>query len=111
MSSINDNGIYTSIYQCLHSVDGIISNAHTSSYAQTTFLILASHWFIFRLGNVFIGNQTNQLVVLINYWQLLNLILLKNLRRSFKVGSRMCGDNMITCHYLINMLIQTPLKA
>ena len=79
MSSINDNSIGTCIDQCLGTQQCIGSDTNTCSYAQTTLVILACHGLVLCLGDILVGDQTDQLTILIDNGQLLNLVLLQNL--------------------------------
>ena len=95
MGCINDDGISTSVHQCLHTVEGVIGHTNTGSYAQTTFVILAGHRLVLGLRNILIGDQSDQVVVFIHHRQLLNLILLKDLGSSCQIGLLMGGHQVI----------------
>jgi hypothetical protein len=76
MSSINNDGISTSLNQSLGTVQGINCNTNTGSHAKATLGILASHWLVLSLGDVLVSDQTYQAILIINYRELLNLVLL-----------------------------------
>ena len=111
MSRIDDDGISTSIYQCLHALQCVAGDAYASSHTQTTLLVLASHRLILGLGDILIGDEAYEVVVLIHHGQLLNLVLLQNLSSSSQVGLLMGGYEILVGHYLVNLLVKPTFEA
>ena len=111
MSRIDDDGIGTSVYQCLHTIECIGSHTDSSGYTQTTFLVLAGHGLILGLRDVLIGNQSDQMIFLIHYGQLLDLVLLQDLGSGSQVCLLVRGHEVILRHNLLHRTIQTTLKA
>ena len=111
MSRINDDSIGTGIDQCLHTVERVNSNAHSCGHTQAAFLVLAGHRLILGLGDVLIGNQSYQVVVLINDGQFLNLVLLQYLCGSKQVSLLMRRHQIILRHDFIHGTIQSAFKA
>ena len=111
MSSIDNQSINTSLDQSLCTLQGIDSNAYTSSNTQTSLSILASHWLVLSLSDVLVSNQTYQVVFAIYNRKLLNLVLLQNLSSSNKVGLLMSGNKVLACHNLVNILVQMAFEA
>ena len=111
MRCINDDSVSTSIHKSLHTLEGIRGDTHTGSHTQTTFLILTSHGFVFCLGNILIGYQADQMILLIHHRKLLNFILLQNLSGSRQICLLMCRHKIILRHNLLDGSVQTALKA
>ena len=111
VGGIDDDGVGTGIHQSLHTVERIGSYTHTSSHTQTALVILTSHRFILGLGNILIGNQTDQTIILVDHGQLLDLVLLQNLGSSDQVGLLMGGHEIILRHDLLNGTIQATLET
>ena len=51
------------------------------------------------------------MISVVNYWQLLNFIFLKNLGSCNQVCLKMCSYKIFTCHDLINLLVQMTLET
>ena len=104
VSCIDHDSIRTGIYQCLHAIQRIGSNAHTCSYTQTTFGILTSHRFIFCLCYIFISNKTDQFPIHSDNRQFLDLMFLKNLCCRLQI-CRLIGSHQsfFGSHNQINM--------
>ena len=111
VSRIDHDGISTSIYQCLHTVEGIGSDADTCGNTQTTLLILAGHGLVLGLRDVLIGNQTDQMIVLIHNGQFLDLVLLQDLGGSRQVCLLVGGHEVILRHDFLHRTVQTTLEA
>ena len=111
VSRINHDGIGTGIHQSLHTVEGINGHTDTSSHTQTTFLVFTSHGLILGLGDVLIGDQTDETVVLVDHRQFLDLVLLQNLGSSDQVGLLMGGHEVLLRHDLLNGTIETTLET
>ncbi len=111
MGSINDDGVGTGIHQSLHTVERIGSHTYAGSHTQTALVILTSHGLILGLGNVLIGNQTNQTIILVDHGQLLNLVLLQNLGSCNQVSLLVGSHEIILRHDLLNGTIQATLET
>ena len=111
MGRVDNNGVGTGIDESLHAVEGVEGDTYTGSYAQTTLTVLTSHGLILGLGDILIGNQTNQMVVFVHNRQLLNLVLLQNLCSSNQVGLLMGRYQVVFRHDLVNGTVETALKA
>ena len=111
VSSINNDSINTSSNKCLCAFHCISSHTNTSSNTKTTLLVLTCHWLILGFGNIFISNQTNEMVLTVDYWQFLNLILLQNLRSCSKISLLMSCYKVLLGHHIVNEFIQMTLKT
>ena len=111
MSSIDDDGISTSLNQSLGTIYGIHGNAYTGCYTQTTLRVLASHWLVLSLGDVLVSNQTYQVILVVNYREFLNLVLLQDGSGSNQVGLNVSGNQILAGHHLINLLVHVALEA
>ena len=111
MGRINDYGIGTCCHQCFQTLHGIDRYAHTGSHAQPTFLVLASHRFVLGLGDVFVSDESHQLVVGIHHRQLLYFMFLQDLCSRSQVGSGMRSHQILMCHHLVDGLVQPTLKT
>ena len=76
---IDYDSIGTGVYKSLHTNQGIVGDTYTCGNAQTALAVLAGHGFVLGLGDVLIGDKTNQLTVVVYYRKLLDLVLLKYL--------------------------------
>ena len=95
VSSIDNQSINTSLDQSLCTLQGIDSNAYTSSNTQTSISILTSHWLVLSLSDVLVSNQTYQVVFAIYNRKLLNLVLYQVV---FIVDNRNTTDVVIMHH-------------
>ena len=111
MGRINHDGISTSVYQCLHTIEGISGHTNTCSHTQTALIILTSHGLILSLGDVLIGDQTNQTIILIHHGQFFDLVLLQNLGSSNQVCLLMGGHKVLLRHNLCHRTIETTLET
>ena len=111
MCSVDDNGIHTSLHQCFHALEGVSCNAHSCCHAQATFFVLASHWLIFCLCDVLVGNQAYQMIFFIHHWQLLNLMLHQDARRIVEVSLLMGDNQILTGHHMVNQFVQIGLET
>ena len=108
---VDDDGIGTGIHQCLGALQRVGGHAHTCCHAQPALLILAGHGLVLGLCNVLIGDQSHQSAFLVDDGQFLNLVLLQNLGGSLQVGLLMGGDEILTGHHLVNLLVKAALEA
>ena len=111
MSRIDYDSVRSGINQCLHTFQGIGCHTYTRSYAKAALAILASHRFIFSLGDVFISNQAYQFIIFIDYRQFFYLIFLQNLSGSFQVCRLIGGNDILFRHYLIDTLATVFLET
>ena len=111
VSRINDDSINTCLNQSFCTIHCICSNTDAGSHTQTTFFILAGHWFVFGFGNILIGNQAHKTVVLVYNGQFFYLVFLKNLCRSNQISLLMRSHKVLFCHHFINLFIHTTLKT
>ena len=111
MSGIDDDGVGTCIHQRLHAVERVEGDTHAGGYAQTALAVLAGHRLVLGLGDVLIGNQTYQMVVLIHYGELFYLVLLQNVGSCRQVCLLMGGHQVVFRHHLVYGAVQPALKA
>ena len=76
---IDDDGIYACLYECFDAVDGVDCHTHTGCHAQTAFAVFACHWLVFCLCDVLVGNQADELIVVVQNGEFLNFVFLENL--------------------------------
>ena len=105
MGSVDDDSVSTSIHESLHTIEGVEGDTNTRSNTQTTLLILTCHRLILRLGDVLIGDKTDEVVVLVDNRQFLNLVLLQYLCRRSEVSLLVSGDKVILRHYLLHRAV------
>ena len=111
MGCVDDDGVGTGLNEGLHAVKRVDGHTHTCGYAQTAFLVLASHGLVLGLGNVLIGDETHEAVVAVYNGQFLNLVVLQNVGSSSKVGLYVCGDEILFCHHVVDELVEVTLKT
>ena len=111
MGRVDDDGISAGIDKSLHTVEGIGCHTHTSCHTQTSFLVLAGHRLILGLGDILIGDKSDETVILVNNGQFLNLILLQNLCCCHQVSLLMGCHEMVFRHNLLHRTIQTALET
>src|SRR5574344_175619 len=111
MSCINNYSICTSLNQCLHSVESVISNTNTGSNAQSSFAVFASHRFILSFCYIFICYKTNKFVILINNRKFLDFVLLKYICSSLQVSSLVSCYYILFSHYIIDTFLHILLKT
>ena len=69
--------------------------ADTGSYAQTALVVLAGHRFVLGFRNIFISDQTHEMVGIVNHGEFLDFVFLKNLCGSSQVCALMCGYQIL----------------
>ena len=111
MSRIDNNGIHVGFYESLYALKSVGSDTHTCCHTQTALIILASHRFIFSLGDVLIGNQAYELVIIVQDGQLLYLVLLQYLCRSTEIGLNMCSNKIAARHHFIDRTVNILFEA
>ena len=79
MSRIDDDGIGTSVDESLHTIERISRHTHTCCHTQTSLLVLTGHRLVLGLGDILIGDESDQTVILVHNGQFLNLISLQDL--------------------------------
>ena len=87
---IDDDGVDSSIDQCLGALHTIGSNANASGYAQATQCVLASVGLVLCLGDVFIGYQPDELAFTVHHGQFLDFVGLQDFCRFLKIGRLRC---------------------
>ena len=90
--------------------DGVGGDTHCGSHTETAFVILASVRASLHLDDVLVSDQTEQMVVLINDWELLDLVLLQDVG-SFFERDLSGSDQVLARHHLADRTIQTALKT
>ena len=95
MSGINDNGINTSLYQGLCTVERINSDTDTSSNTQTALVVLAGHRLVLGLRDILISDQTHEMVGIVNHGEFLYFVFLKNLCSSRQICALVCSDQIL----------------
>ena len=111
MGGVNHNGIGTGLDECLCTFQRVVGNTHARSHAQSAFLVFAGHGLVFRLGNIFIGDESHQSALLIHHRQFLNLVLLQNLCSSSQVGLLVSGHQVLAGHHLVYFLVEPAFEA
>ena len=111
MGGVDDDGVGAGVDQCLHAVEGVGGDAHSGGHAQAALLVLAGHGLVLGLGDVLIGDEPHQVVVLVHHGQLLNLVLLQNLGSVHQVRLLVRGDEVLLRHHLLYGAVQAALKA
>ena len=105
MGGIDDDSVSTGIHESLHTIEGIEGDTHTGSHTQTTLLILTCHRLVLGLGDVLIGDKTDEVVVLVDNGQFLDLVLLQYLCRGSEVRLLVSGDKVVLRHYLLHRAV------
>ena len=78
VSGIDDYCVRSRLYKRLYAVESVGSDANTGSYAKTPLAVFCGIGIIFDLGDVAIGDETDEFTVLIHYRKFLNLMLEKD---------------------------------
>jgi len=111
MSRINDDGVHTGFHQRGNPLHGVVGYAHARSNAESAFAVLACGRFVFCLGNVLIGDQSDQVAFAIHHRQFFYLVTLQYFSRFFQV-SRLLGRNQVfPGHDIVDQFIHVLLKA
>ena len=95
MSGIDDNSINTCLYQGLRTVECINSDTDTGSNAQTALVVLACHRLVLSFRNIFISDQTHEMVGIVNHGEFLDFVFLKNLCGGRQVCALMCSYQIL----------------
>jgi len=111
MSGIYNDSIGTCINKRLHTVESVGCNTHTCSYTQTPLAVFASHGLVLGFSDILVCDKSNQFAISIDYGEFFNLILLQNLRSRLHISTLMGGDNILTGHHLINMLVHLAFET
>ena len=111
MSSVNDNGIHASLDQSLHPLEGVGCHTHTCCHTQTSLGVFASVWLVLCLGDVLIGDESDEFIVAIDHGQFLNLMLQQDARCTLKVCLLMSDHEVFLRHHVINLLVQICLET
>ena len=110
MGGIDDNGIDTSVHECLYAIERIARHANAGSHPQTSLVVLAGRRVILNLGDVTISDKPQEMSVLVHYGKFLYLILEKYLRSLGKVGI-IRGHKLLACHNLGNRELHVLLET
>ena len=108
---VDDDGVDTCLHQCLCTVERVVGDTHAGSHAQTSFVVLASHRLVLGLGDVFISDQSHEMVGIVDHGEFLDLVLLKNLSSRCQIGALMGGDQVLGCHHVVDELVHVTLET
>ena len=86
VSSVDNDSVNACFNKRFSSLEAVASHANTGSYTQTAESVLASVWFVFSLGDVFVGDQTDEFTIFVNYREFFNFVSLENVGSLVKVG-------------------------
>ena len=107
---IDHEGVHASIHKGGGTFKGVGSDAHGSGHAQATACVLAGIGARLHLDDVFISDEADEVVVLINHGQLLNFVLLQNVS-GFLEGDLRGGDEAFARHHLGDGAVEATLEA
>ena len=108
---VDDDGICSRIHQGLHTVERIIGYTHTGCHTETAFLILTGHRLILGLGDILIGNQSYQTVVLIHHRQFFDFVFLQDLGGSRQICLLVGRHQIVLRHDFLHRTVQPALEA
>ncbi len=111
MGGIDDDGIDASLYESLCTLKRVFGDTHTGCHTQTALVILAGIGLVLGLGDVLVGDQTDEVVLGIHHRQFLNLVLLQNLSGVGQVGLLMRGHQILLGHHVIDQLVKMTLET
>ena len=108
---VDDDGIYARVDQCLCTLQRVGGHAHACGHAQAALGVLASHRLVLGLGDILIGDEADEVVVLIDHRELLDLVLLEDGGSGLEVRLLMRGDEVLGRHDLRHLLVEVGLEA
>ena len=108
---VDDDGINARLHQGLHTLEGIGCHTHSGSHAQTSLGILASHGLVGRLGDVLVGDETDEVVLFIHYGKFLYLVLQENLAGTLQVSLLVRHHQVLLGHHLVYLAAQVRLET
>ena len=111
MGGVDDDSVGTGTHQGLHALQRVGGDTNAGSHAQTAFGILAGHGLVLGLGDVLIGDEAHETVVLVHHGQFLYLVLLQDVGSCHQVGLLMGGHEVVLRHDLIHGTVQAALEA
>ena len=111
MGSVDDDSVGTGVDQCLHTLQRVGGDTNAGSHTQTTFLVLAGHGLVLGLGDILIGDEAHQPVLLVHDGQLFNLVPLQNLGSIHQIGMLMGRHQVFFGHHLLDQTVQTAFKT
>ena len=111
VGGVDDDGVGTGLHQRCDAVECVDGHAHTGSHTQAALVVLAGHGFVLGLGDVLIGDESHQVVVLVHHGQFLYLVLLQYLCSGGQVGLLIGSDEMLARHHLVDLSVEAVLKA
>ena len=111
VSRVDDDGIHTSLDEGFHALESVGCDTHTCCHAQTSLGVLAGKRLVLCLGDVLIGDESDELVVGIHHRELLNLVLEEDARCALEVCLLMSDHEVLLGHHVINLLGEVGLEA
>ena len=111
MGGVNNYCIGTGFNQCFHSFESVNGYTYSRSHAQTSFVVFASHGFVFSFRYVLVSYKSDDVIVFVNDRKFLYLIFLQYLGCLLKVGFLSGGYYVFLSHHLVNLLVKVVLEA
>ncbi len=110
MRRVEHHGVDILGHQCRHAIHGIGRDADAGRHAQTSLRVLAGIGVVLQLGNVPICNKTDQMTLVVDYGQLLDLILQQHFGCVFEFGVVRCHDPLAR-HDLLDRPLAVGLES
>ena len=110
MSRVNNNNIDFRFYQSIHTLQNICCDSNGSTTEQTTIFIFCRQRIFDLLLNIFDGDQTFQIEVIIYDRQFFFSCLCKNLLGFFQSDTLFCCDQSFGCHTVFDFLCKIFFK-
>ncbi len=108
---IHANDVHTNFHQRLNPIKHIARDTNRPTDHQATKGIFAGIRIILHLHNILVGDQSDQLSILIDYRQFFNFMPLQNILRLLKRRTRRRGYQVFTGHQIGNRPIVARLKT
>ena len=86
MCSVDNDSVNACFYKRFSSLEAVASHTDTGCYTQAAESVLASVWFVFSFGDVFVGDQTDEFAILVNYGEFFNFVSLENVGSFVEIG-------------------------
>ena len=100
-----------SLDQSLHPLEGVGCHTHTCCHTQTSLGVFAGMGLVLCLGDVLIGDESDEFIVAIDHGKFLNLVFEQDARCTLKVCLLMGDHEVFLRHHVINLLVQICLET
>ena len=110
MCRVENYSVHLLCYECRYAIHSVGGDTYARSYAKTTLAILTCVGVVLELCDIAVGDKAYELAVVVNNWELLDLVCEEHLCRALKVCLVSCHD-VLFCHHLLNLAIHVALET